>query len=224
MKRVICWDLWGTLVTSSWSSRQYIDVLVENEARFLEPRNRLALEATVRGVFMTSAAKRQKAFDLAVSGREHLTYGFCASMMVGDDPFVAPEVAKLWEQENEAVEWLPDAAEVLCVLKACGGKQVLVSNTTEAGWLTVNGVLGLTNHDRFGTNVVLSCDLPVAKPDPYVWQTVQERFPADEYWMIGNDPVMDIAVPAAMGWKTILVNHPDGVPITEVPKIIQETK
>ena len=133
------------------------------------------------------------------------------------------KVAELWSAENNAVMWLSEVKGLLLELRhAPNTELVLITNTTGMGWADVNNLLCIRKDFN---RVYISAKERAAKPDLYVWETVQRWYPeAQEFWMIGNDPIIDIAVPHAMGWKTILVNHPDGVPISEVLRIFKGDK
>lgn len=246
MKRVICFDLWGTLVYSS-VRRTYEDVLAEYWPREL-------IQETVRNLLMTDAWIRHPLSDHDGQGTLRPDHMRTTAMLLTrlwkiNPPFMTPthwdschwdmfdrnttdfaelliETARYWQWENEQVRWIHGAQEVVESLKAEGETLALVTNTTSYGDGMIDRVLELNRPSgRFFSTVFNSCEYPFAKPDPRVWECLKEHFAhMDEYWMIGNDPAIDIAVPATMGWKTILVNHMDGLMITEVPKIIEEGK
>ena len=237
MKRVICFDLWGTLVRSS-VRETYEDYLAQYWPREL-------IQQTVRELLMTDAWIRSPLRQHDGQGilrPDHLrTAAVLLTRLLGIQPpakmlflddrnwdvfdrnttefaELLMETARLWKRENELVKWIPGAQEVVETLQVAGETLVLVTNTTDCGIAEVDNVLrlrGIFPHSW------ASCAYPFAKPDCRVWECLMENFPnMDEYWMIGNETAMDIAVPNAMDWKTILVNHPDGMSISEVPKII----
>jgi len=241
MRRVICFDLWGTLVMSL-VQRTYEDYLADYWPREL-------IQKTVRDLLMTDAWIRSPLRQHDGQGilrPDHLRTA--AMLLTRLRSIQSPEktvflndhnwnvfdrtttefaellleTVRLWKRENELVKWIPMAREVVEALKAADEKLVLVTNTTDFGIGEVDRVLRLR---EIFPHTWASCAYPFAKPDRRVWRFIMEHSPdADQYWMIGNDPITDIAVPAAMGWKTILVNHPEGVPISEVPRIIKESK
>ena len=235
MKRVICFDLWGTLVESP-VRQTYEDYLVQYWPREL-------IQKTVRDLLMTDAwcghalAEHdgkgilrpdhvRTAAMLLVDAFGFLPHMGCTTPSMTTFAHLLMETARRWKWENEQVKWIPGAQEVVESLKTGGDTLALVTNTTSYGDAMVDRTLEINRpRGRFFTTVFNSCAHPFAKPDRRVWEWIVGRNPnADEYWMIGNDPVIDIAVPKAMGWKTILVNHPDGVSISKVPKIITEAK
>ena len=238
MKRVICFDLWGTLVRSSIRVT-YEDILAEYWPREL-------IQKTVRDLLMTNAwiVHPLREHD-GILRPDHL---HTAAMLLTSLWKIKPpsqfwsssydwdafdmntstfarllfQIEWHWEQENHRVHWIENAQEVLNLLKDREEELVLVTNTTSCGIGKVDLKLNLRHFFKY---TWASCAYPFAKPDRRVWECLMKQFPdMDEYWMIGNDLIMDIAAPAAMGWKTILVNHPEGVPISEVPKIIGEAK
>jgi len=246
MKRVICFDLWGTLVCSS-VRRTYEDVLAEYWPRKV-------IQETVRDLLMTETWIQHPLSEHNGQGTLRPNHLRMAAMLLTRLWKISPpmsqvywsdshnwgafdktmtefsellmETAKYWQMENDLVKWIPGALEVVESLKVHGNRLALVTNTTSCGDATVDIKLNMDRPSgRFFSAVFNSCAHPFAKPDRRVWEYLTECFAdMDEYWMIGNDPVIDIAVPSAMGWKTILVNHPNGVSITEVPKIIEEGK
>ncbi|HBB37903.1 MAG: hypothetical protein UV82_C0010G0047 [Candidatus Magasanikbacteria bacterium GW2011_GWD2_43_18] len=249
MKRVICFDLWGTLVSSPVHNT-YEDYLAEYWPREL-------IQETVRDLLMTSEwlnhplvmseAGYDRSKRYGTSYRDHLemvgviltrlwrikpkAYEGCffngGKFDLNTSIFteVLMKAARLWYLENEKVEWIPGAEKLLKLLRASGEILGLVTNTTVCGAVMVDDKL--PDLEEYFSRCFYSSEYSFAKPSRLVWESLSaERCfqLMDEYWMIGNDPVMDIAVPAAMGWKTILVNHPDGVPITDVPKIIGKVR
>jgi FMN phosphatase YigB (HAD superfamily) len=241
MKRVICFDLWGTLVTSS-VPETYEDYLSQYWPQEL-------IQKTVRDLLMTNAWTRSPLREHDGQGILRPDHLRTAAMLLTRLHRIQPptnrcfldsndwdvfdrttteftemlvETARLWKRENKFVSWMHGAENLVRALPAADQELVLVTNTTDCGIAEVERVLRFRN---IFWHKWASCDYPFAKPDRRVWEYIMGQFPdMNEYWMIGNDPIMDIAVPVAMGWKTILVNHPDGVPISKVPKIIGETK
>ncbi len=235
--RVICFDLWGTLI------RSCVRVTYEDFLTQYWPRE--LIQNTVRDLLMTRAWIRSPLRQHDGQGILRLDHLRTASILLtrllsiqspsqkvfSDDrnwdffdrnstefSELLLRTAHLWQKENEYVKWAEGALNVVKALKVAGEELVLVTNTTDYGIGKVDRVLPLGD---YFPHTWASCAYPFAKPDRRVWECIVEQYPeVNEHWMIGNDPVVDIAVPATMGWKTILVNHPDGVPITDVPSII----
>ncbi|OGI34470.1 MAG: hypothetical protein A2259_00975 [Candidatus Moranbacteria bacterium RIFOXYA2_FULL_43_15] len=216
MKRVICWDIWGTIIETSYTGQTYVEYLSQW-------KDADVISATVRNVLMTHEAKRsQIAFDAMADDRplnyEETAKILCARLFDPVPLDLPPDiklpswkkVAELWRMENEAVRWIPGAKEVILWIKKHypGDIQVLVSNTTEVGWWHVDEKLGIS--DLFGwSKCFLSCKGPVAKPDPFLWQLVKKEYPeANRYWMIGNSYIFDDAIPHALSFSTLVNEEP----------------
>lgn len=230
MKRVICWDLWGTLIRSAYTGETY-------EKYIARWKNLICVQAAIRCVLMTEEAYRDPAGVNAATEDRPLTYEEAYSILyrrlfIPSGPYNWPmeiagipdrdEVIRRWKEENEAAEWIPGVWEMITRMRAerLDDRHILVTNTTSPGWETVENKLKISNVFGGYSRIERSTHHLAAKPDPSIWQWVMGANPfADEYWMIGDDPVIDIAVPAAMGWKTILVGE-KGVPVSDVPKII----
>ena len=245
MKRIICFDLWETLIHYiGINCITYEDVLAEHW-----PRE--TVQQVVRDLLMTNKWERHPLAEHDGCGLLRPTYRVMAHMLLsrlpveglvfsheGDNKYydlddldlnlvnaerLACDIEPLWERENNEVAWILGAEHVLNMLRTNENTLILVTNATSCGWGDVNLRLQITRkRGRFDSEFV-SCNHPFAKPDHRVWKWVEQQHPgANEYWMIGNDPKSDIEIPATMGWKTILVGV-KGVPLTEVPGIIDES-
>lgn len=216
--KIVCFDLWGTLIRSTYTGPTYEDYIAIR-------RPRAEIQATVRQVLMTRGLHRNQLVGHSVWDREislwqynELVVELIHQLKLKNARLDINLLAKLWEAENKAVEWIPNATEVLTQLRRQPEiKLILVTNTSGYGWEDVDKQLGIT---QYFDSLFISAEELAAKPDPYVWQTVRRWYPqADECWMIGDDPLLDIAMPTALGWKTILVGA-NSVPIANVRHII----
>lgn len=211
MKRVICFDLWGTLVDCpSGNSTTYEDYLAE-----YWPRQ--TIQTAVRTLLMTNAWMSQSLCERKGDTVVSPTYPIMARMLIAQLPTIdrtinrdqlALAIAPLWENDNRQAEWMMGSQALLELLTRRGDVLVLITNTTRRGWIAVDRRLAI--QQRFN-DLFASCDQPFAKPDPRVWQWVMNRYSnAVEYWMIGNETKYDIAIPRTLGWKTLLVGI-DGI-------------
>lgn len=221
--RVICFDLWGTLIRSILGNgASYLDVLVDKnhspDSLSMKAHLFLMTNAWMSSPWVATAIQEQRSptyIEMAWALTEHL--------QLHDRSDLVMAVANRWQQDNEHIEWLPGARETLQWVKGQPRtKLVLITNITIAGLHAAGRYMGTTGGPRFDHSV-LSCEHPFAKPEPYIWERCMNVWDGDEYWMIGDNPVIDLAVPTTLGWKTILVGD-KGVNITEVPSIINKGK
>ena len=207
MKRIICFDLWNTLVRScQGTGASYADVLVRLGA------NMESIYPIVREELMIS---QMDYMEMAVY--------LCRRLNLRPTENDLLEIANNWRRDNDESEWLPDAVQLLEELRRQDNALVLITNITWPAWAAVNSKLGAGQHFDY---TFLSCCEGLSKPDQRVWQTVENvlpNFSPSERWMIGDNETDDLAVPAAMGWETILVGA-EGVPLTEVSGIIDGSK
>ncbi|MFA5076596.1 MAG: HAD family hydrolase [Patescibacteria group bacterium] len=234
-KLVIGFDLFGTLIGSTYNGPKYYELLGHHARGFSSEY----VAAAIRGQVMQFGSINwsidgERMWDQMDTPDEEwyrillrTRLGACFDQnpnmhdlgdedkLVGVDP---EQVIRCWKAENEALAWLPGAEQTLSQVKDLG-TLVLATNITIVGRSAVYDLL--PELSPLFRRCYWSCDLPAAKPDPYVWQRIQQDYPADQYWMIGDNFLIDLAIPAAMGWQTILVGK-DGVPITQVPQIIKE--
>ena len=186
MKRVVCFDLWNTLITSlDPTGASYEKTLVQAGVVQAE------IYPLVRDQLMNADWSYKKMTSIITNHFEI------------NDPEVAKQVVTSWQQDNTQTTWFPGATRLLKEL----GKTnilVLISNITAPGWKTVNAQL---NIERYFDMVILSFAERISKPDEKLWLKVEESHPdATEYWMIGDNESDDLTVPQNRDWKTILVS------------------
>jgi FMN phosphatase YigB (HAD superfamily) len=201
MKRVVCFDLWNTLA-HSLAGVSYQDLLVKHGAK------KGLLYPFVRDCLMT----RILTYEQMV---ERIVRFFRLSCSKEEQR----QVVACWQAENNCVAWIDSATNVL---KWCRADRdtivVLVSNCTERGWQSATEQLDLL---KYFDLTIASCHNGCAKPDYRIWEMIRAFYPkTGEFWMIGDNATDDLAVPKALGWKTILVG-PRGVALSEVPTILK---
>lgn len=188
--RVIGVDLWNTIVKTlaSPTGASYGDVLV----RLGVPQEEIY--PFVREQLMT----RRIDYDVMID------YLFSHFGIMAHEA-QKREAVSLWKEDNNRAIWFDGAKELLRLLRQGQDALVLISNVTFPAWEKINTELGVAEEfDR----VVCSCDLGMAKPDPRMWQVVENWYPAaSEFWMVGDNELNDLAVPRQMGWKTALVDE-----------------
>ncbi len=188
--RVICIDLWNTLIRSrDPSGASYEQALIDGGA------DQEAIYPFVRSELMTRALPYSEMGSL-----------LCAHLGI-TDALIGRKVVGLWELDNQASSWFPGALVKLKALSQLG-KLVLITNITEPGWKVVNARLRIEEQfDR----LFLSYEQGCAKPDRRVWDTIEQWYPdASEFWMVGDRYDDDIQAPSMRGWKTSQVDG-DGI-------------
>lgn len=135
-----------------------------------------------------------------------------AYVCAGVEPGLAWKAAEaVRECYTDPLRWIvfPDTVALLEDLARAGWRHVLVSNhVPELDRL----LAGLGLHGRF-VAVVNSAQVGWEKPHRQIFEAALERADhPDRIWMVGDDPVADIAGAGALGIPAILVNpHHDGL-------------
>ena len=186
MNRVICFDLWNTLIRSLTSGASYEEVLVELGGP------RAEIYPFVRDQLMTTERTYTEMID-------ELFNHFKISSHAQERDIAAT----LWEEDNQRAIWFSGAQKLLSALQQQGDTLVLITNITAPAWNTVNPLLNL---EIYFSLCFLSYAQGVSKPHPSIWQNITAGFPSTtEFWMIGDNQADDLDIPESMGWNTQLV-------------------
>lgn len=190
MYKVICFDLWNTLVCSPGTGASYESVLtslgVSTEQIF----------PFVRDYLMTQQMSYE---EMTTSLFEHFS--------LKPTPKEREELSLLWASDNKQAMWIPGTLEVVRELRTKGLVVVLVTNSTMPGWNEVNRSLHLA---REFSHLYISCYEGNVKPSNQVWGTIESWFPTitqKEFVMIGDRENDDLAVPRQRGWGTFQANE-----------------
>src|SRR3989338_6699422 len=171
MKKVICFDLWNTLVCSAGSGASYENVLTRAGV------TREEIFPFVREELMTSPGELGQLIDRML---DH--FGIDPPLRAG----IKRAVQEAWQRDNASVSWIPGAESLLQEIHALGHELVLITNSTEPGWRAAVKKLGLRSHFD---QLLLSWELGFAKPDPHIWEEVESRYPdlqLKDFWMVGD--------------------------------------
>ncbi|EKD33378.1 MAG: hypothetical protein ACD_76C00042G0009 [uncultured bacterium] len=204
MRQIICFDLWNTLVRScQGSGSSYADILIRLGA------NPASIYPIVRDELM-----------IAQLDYEQMAAHLCSRLKLRPTKSDLLEIANNWKRDNHESEWLQDAIQLLKVLRGQDNTLVLITNITWPAWVLVNSKLEV---EQYFDYVFLSCCEGLSKPNPRVWQTIEDRDPDTTvaHWMIGDNEADDLSVPATIGWKTILAGTA-GAPLAEITQIIHK--
>ncbi len=241
VKRVIAFDLFDTLMCSAYDGPKYYELLethgwgfspdyvaavirgqgmnfhtVNWDMRLRRASDEPLDEETIRKEYANLLAKRLgNSFDMPPDAHA----GVMSASAWNTQHFVSPtELVRCWKAENDALQWIDGAQRTIELLKSEDTVLVLVANITIVGMYAVYSKLPEVG--KMFSRCYWSCELPAAKPDPYVWRQIEQTYVGAEYWMIGDDPLVDLAMPRAMGWKTILVGE-KAATLADIPKMIR---
>ncbi|RBO54333.1 HAD family hydrolase [Rhodovulum sp. BSW8] len=116
---------------------------------------------------------------------------------------------------EEAITLKPGAREMLAGLGAAGLRLGLLTNGTRARQRAKIARFGLS---PFFRAIQIEEEAGFGKPDPRAYLRLLARLdtaPRDA-WMLGDDPVWDVAAPAALGLTAILYDETGRAPLPEV--------
>lgn len=184
--KVICFDLWGTLMTSPGTGASYESVLTDKGV----PQENIF--PFVRDNLMT---KRLSYEEMA----QALFNNFQVEPKVGE----IKKLVELWSTDNKQAEWISGTLEVVRKLRAEGRVVVLVTNITKPSWNRVNDRFQLTSEFDY---TYISCNEGFVKPNNKVWEKIESWFPTiptEEFVMVGDREIDDLATPRERGWKVI---------------------
>lgn len=223
-KRLVCFDLFDTLIETTLPDNGSYSSYLRAETG----KNAAEVSALVRNLFMRTdrpeAPPRLPFFtrqsDYKTMSDELTRRLLPAPPWVNRRTAVASGVAERWEAENQTIRWIKGAPETIANLRANGSTLCLATNISAIGWQET--LRRLPKLAELFDDYTVSCFAIAAKPDPYIWERLMSTYnDIDEYWMIGDDLILDLTVSKALGWKTILVGK-NGVSISEVPNIISK--
>src|SRR3989344_6044919 len=186
MYRVICFDLWNTLIRSPGTGANYESVLVEQGV----PAEQIF--PFVRDNLMTRRMSYEE--------MSRALFKYFALEPINSK---VEKLARLWAIDNKKVDWVPGALKIVRELCTSGRIVVLVTNSTMPGWKEANRRLCLAREFDY---VFVSCDEGNVKPHNKVWKTIESQFPEiahNEFVMVGDRETEDLAIPRQRGWEAI---------------------
>lgn len=186
MKKVIVFDLWKTLVGEPNNLMGYFQA--SNSSLQID---KAELKKAVEKSVMT------KPIDLTAAVSEICrTFGITDSLIVD-------QIVKNWKLSCEQCYLFPDVLPMLESLKkSC--QLALITNTSKYGWQQVERKFKLS---RYFDLLVLSFEQGATKPDKKLFEYVEQKLSAQEYWMIGDSLKSDLEPAEFLGWQTILINR-----------------
>lgn len=124
-----------------------------------------------------------------------------------DDTGLAKDMVQAFvECRHKSVAPFPGAAEALAHFQRQGVRLALVTNGQGRAQR-----LKIDTHDlaRFFDYILIEGEFGVGKPDPRVFLHAMDQLgvSADETWMVGDNPVWEIAPPQELGIYSIWVDH-----------------
>lgn len=133
-----------------------------------------------------------------------------------DDAGLATDLTAFFMQRRFAgVAVYPDVEPCLRRLRDAGIRVGLLSN-------------GNTYPDRVGLDhlfdaVVFAHDVGAPKPDPRMYAAAEAALPSDQYVMVGDDLIDDVAAPQQRGWTGVWLNRTGDVGSTVTPDLTMPT-
>ncbi|WP_146245954.1 HAD family hydrolase [Curtobacterium sp. MCPF17_001] len=209
-ERMVFWDFDGTLAVreGSWPTILREAVLAADPTQTLDV-DKLAIE--LRGGFPQWGPQGMGAYSRASdwwAAASPVLVDACLS--VGVDPALTRHaMAELPSLYYRPTAWqiLPGAREALQTVSRAGLSNVVLSNHAPE-------LPGLVDALGFGPLVmrtITSASLGVEKPDSVMFKTALHLVgAARDSWMIGDNPVADIAGARGVGMRAVLVHRSDG--------------
>jgi len=222
--KVICWDVYGTLLTAQ---RGDLDSLVrrapELTAAFAQTIRefRLSLSAEVLCHDFLSAIAAQRAAKLAAGiAHPEIRIEEIWGQLAPSGP--ARDIALYFERKANPKQLAPGTRKTLDALKERGLRQGIISNAQFYTLIELSELLGGGFFDPALT--FLSCDLGVAKPDLTAFHRAVETLARDEIrpaecLYVGDSPANDIAPAQQVGFRTLLIG-PTG-DIQQLPQLLE---
>ncbi|MFJ3382175.1 HAD family hydrolase [Curtobacterium sp. NPDC090217] len=208
--RTVFWDFDGTLAVreGSWSTILRAAVLAADPTHAVDPD---ALAIGLSGGFpqwgSDGMGLHRHASDWWRAASPVLVD---ACLGAGVSPAIARQaMVKLPGLYYEPTAWrtLPGAREALTAVARTGLPNVVLSNHAPE-------LPGLVDALGFGSLVVrtiTSASLGVEKPNPVMFETALRLVgAARDSWMVGDNPVADVAGARGVGMRAVLVHRADG--------------
>ena len=206
MKKVVFWDFDGTLVYCHhlWSNSVFDalkSVEPDTDVSFQEIRKHMAYGYTWHTPEKDfTAYKGEKWWEL-MNAHIYKTY-----LLLGLDEKKAKQATEKVRgliKIKEKYFLFDDTVETLKALQGQGVKNVILSNNYPELEETVTA---LELKDYFD-GIIVSALEGYDKPRKELFEIAKKRFPADKYFMVGDNPVADIKGGNDAGMTTILVHN-----------------
>lgn len=201
MIRVVCFDLWNTLVRTMGAGASYEKTLV-NRGVPVEKIFPFVRDQLMTGKFTYSEMTKKLFHYFAID----------------PSPAETTELINLWKADNKEAAWIRGARELVRKLRAQGRITVLVTNSTWPGWHGVNRRLEIAREFDF---VYSSCNEGSVKPNTRVWETIESWCPevlVQEFAMVGDREDDDRKIPRQRGWKVFSEGEMSNLPAIAGPR------
>lgn len=204
-RRVVCFDLWGTLAHTEPVRSTYADVLLEDLPSLRKAPKNIQLDREVIYGYVRDHLMTRRLSYKQMS--EELLGRFGGLEVDGEvRERLVSEMTWLWDYENKMWGWFDGVAEFLSEFRSRDYRVVLVTNSTMPACKKVKaGIARVGGFDR----IFFSAFEGVSKPNPHVWKRIHSWFPGvppEQFTMVGNREEDDLHVPRTLGWSTVLVN------------------
>ncbi len=192
MTKLICFDLWETLVNKPLTTEDCWEPLALAYPEKLSSSN---VHELTRNIL-----QRRKNQPTQASIHEVM------KLLDVTDPIIEKEVSKLWNNSCDNVALFPETLEVLKDLRQSNFKLGLITNTSQYGWESIQKKFSLGNYFDF---LSLSFEQEYVKPEPEIFAFIEKQsgIPNEEIAMVGDSYENDILSSRRRGWKGIFLDR-----------------
>jgi FMN phosphatase YigB (HAD superfamily) len=203
MAKLICFDLWETLVTESSTTEGIWGPLME---AYPDKAPWEKVHALIKQIMHK---KDQSTIASTLEILEALEI---------DDDEVAAEVSRRWNTSCDGSTIFPDTIEALEEARKRGFQLALITNTSRYGWDVIENRFQLSKRFDY---LALSFECKAVKPEPAIFEYIERasKLPGSEIVMIGDSYRSDYLPPRERGWRSVLLDrfqkneNPDAEPV-----------
>lgn len=202
MAKLICFDLWETLVTESSTTEGIWEPLIKAfPAQAPWPKVHAFIKQILHKKDQATLASVREIFE---------------ELGVGDDG-LAVEVSTRWDVSCAGTAIFPDTIEALEQVRKKGFQMGLITNTSRYGWDVVEKKFQL---GHFFDYRAVSFECKAVKPEPAIFEYIEHvsGLKGADVMMIGDSYKSDFVSPRERGWGSIFLDrvrtneHPEAKP------------
>jgi len=202
MIKLICFDLWETLVTEPFSYENIWEPFAKKYPRKADWRK-------VHDCIAQIVHRKNQSIEASTA---EILAEFGAS-----DQTLTAEISARWKDSCDEVSLFPETLDVLRDLRDAGYKLGLITNTSRYGWESVERVCCI---GKFFDYLALSFLIGNVKPEPEIFDWIEKKsgFSGSDIVMIGDSFKSDYEAPRKRGWNSVLLErgtprYPEASPV-----------